>query len=150
MKIIFFDICALFVFFTIMLALYDKKQTMGLANRLFIVILWISIVVTVLDVAMEFAVGTPPLSRSAVLLGYFISTSYKALRNGTSLLYLLFVFAVTRTTYRLRSRAVRAVLIVPYLVLLAMLLMNPVTHGVFQITAEGGYARGPLLIYGSM
>ncbi|MBE6908574.1 MAG: EAL domain-containing protein [Ruminococcaceae bacterium] len=147
MKIIFFDICALFVYAAILLALYDKKLTVGFANRLFIELLWISLALTGIDIAMEFVAGTPPLSRSEVVLGYVLSTAYKALRNGTSVLYLIFVFAVTRTTYRLRSWKNKAILLAPYAALLALLLANPVTHGVFRITEENGYARGPQLIW---
>ena len=147
MKIIFFDICALFVYVAILLALYDKKLTVSFANRLFIELLWISLALTGIDIAMEFVAGTPPLSRAAVAAGYVLSTAYKALRNGMSVLYLIFVFAVTRTSYRLRSLKSKAILLAPYAVLLALLMANPVTHGVFQITAEGGYARGPQLLW---
>ena len=146
-KIVYFDCCALLVFAALLLALHVKKLTVGVTSRLFLAMLWVSFAATAADVVMEFVVGAPPLSAAAVGVGYFLSYTYKVLRNGTNILYILFLFAVTRTTYRLRKRWVRCLLLAPYLVLLAILAQNQLTHNVFRITAQGGYARAPMILW---
>ncbi|MBQ3467085.1 MAG: EAL domain-containing protein, partial [Oscillospiraceae bacterium] len=53
---------------------------------------------------------------------------------------------LTRTTSLIRKKWVRFAFCLPYMVLLLLLAQNPLTHSVFTITAETGYARGPLMM----
>lgn len=147
MKIVSFDCCALIVLSVLLLALYIKKLTVGLTNRLFLLMLWLSFAATAADLVMEFVVGNPPLSNVEVYVGYFLSYTYKVLRNATNVLYILFLFAVTRTTFRLRKWWAKAILVTPYLFLLGLMALDTATHNVFLITAEGGYERGPMILW---
>ena len=120
-------------------------MTRGRANRVFLLVNGLSLACAILDVWMEYTVNPLPLSRGAVALGTFISFAYKFARNGCIVIYLLYVFIVTRTDYRLQPMKNRLFLWLPNGVLVALLLQNFFTHNVFVITAEGGYARGPLM-----
>ena len=95
---------------------------------------------------MEYVVNPLPITGGAVVLGTAISFTYKLLRNSCNLVYLVYVFLITKTDYRLHQFKWRAALGIPYAALVVVLLQNFFTHNVFVVTAEGGYSRGPALI----
>ena len=145
MKNFCFDICAIPIYLIVLWTCYSRKMTQGRANRIFIATNYIFLVCAALDILMEFVVNPLPLSQGAVALGTAISFTYKFLRNGTLVVFLIFVFEVTRTAYHLRRLDVRIVLWLPNAVLIITLLQNFFTHNVFIVTQAGGYTRGPLL-----
>ena len=146
MKIIYFDICAIPFFILILWTCYTRKMTRGNANRVFLIMAWTSLICTVADVIMVFVVTPVPLSRTAVILGMFLSFIYKFVRNADMAIYLIYIICVTRTTYLLRPLRNRLLLWLPNAFLTILLLQNFFTHNVYSVTAENGYARGPLLI----
>ena len=146
MKNIYFDICAIPFYLLILWTCYSRKLTKGHANRLFITMNWTSLFCVFADIAMEFVVNPVLLSPGRVAAGMALSFSYKLLRNGGLVIYLLYIFAITRTDYRLRPLRNRLLLWLPNAVLTVTLLQNFLTRNVFTVTAEGGYARGPLLM----
>ena len=146
MKIIYFDICAVPFFILILWTCYTRKMTRGNANRVFLIMAWTSLICTVADVIMEFVVTPVPITRAEVILGTFLSFTYKLLRNADMAIYLIYIICVTRTTYLLRPLKNRLLLWLPNAILALLLLQNFFTHNVFSVTAENGYARGPLLI----
>ena len=125
---------------------YSRKLTQGRANRLFIIMNWTSLFCVFADIAMEFVINPLPLSPGRVAAGMALSFSYKFLRNAGLVIYLLYIFAITRTDYRLRPLRNRVLLWLPNAVLTVTLLQNFFTRNVFTVTAAGGYARGPLLM----
>ena len=64
---------------------------------------------------------------------------------------LLFLLAFTRTTFLLRKRRARIAYLLPYACVLVTLAQKLFTHNVFNVTAQSGYDRGPLMmvIYGA-
>lgn len=146
MKIIYFDICAVPFFILILWTCYTRKMTKGNANRVFLIMAWTSLICTVADIIMEFVVSPVPLTRMEVILGTILSFTYKFLRNADMAIYFIYIICVTRTTYLLRPLRNRLLLWLPNAFLVLLLLQNFFTHNVFSVTAENGYARGPLLI----
>ena len=146
MKNIFFDVCAIPCYLLTLWTCYVRKLTKGNANRLFILLTCMSLFCAAADLWMEFVWNPVPLSRGEVILGSTLSYAYKLLRNASLVIYLIYIFAVTRTEYRLQSRGTRLLLWMPYTVIVITLLQNLITHNVFAVTAEGGYARGPMLM----
>ena len=146
MKIIYFDICSIALFVLIIFACIARNMTKSRGEKLFLLVCGLSLVCAILDVWMEFVVNPIPLSESEVVLGTMISFTYKLLHNATLPFYLIFIFLITRTLHKIRSRMAHFILYLPLLVLLVILVQNFFTHNVFSVTMEGGYARGPLLI----
>lgn len=141
-----FDISSIPIYVLILWTCYVRKITKDHASRVFIMMNVTSLICAVLDIAMELVVAPVPISQGAVVAGNLISYSYLALRNATLVLYLVFIFSVTRTEFRIRSPWMRLLLWAPDTVLLILLLQNPFTHNVFNVTTEAGYTRGPLMI----
>ena len=130
MKVIYFDICAIPLFLMILIICHTRRMTKGKANQMFVLVVTVSLISAIADLGMEIPNSMLPMSGT----GYFICTLstylYLAVRNGNNAILLLFLLMLTRTTS----------------VLLLLLAQNPFTHRVFTITAETGYARGPLMM----
>lgn len=146
MSIIYFDICSIPLFVMIISICYLRKMYKGTANQMFIVVVLLSLFSAVTDLAMEIADNMVPLSEAGRLLCSISTYIYLILRNATNVALLLFLLALTRTTFLLQKLWARIAFIMPYAVILAMLAQNPFTHSAFRVTAETGYARGPLML----
>ncbi len=140
-KILYFDYCTIPVLIIVLFATLMRKMTKGLANRLFITIIILSCINTVFDLGMEFMNGDD----ENVILSV-CSYGYYTLRNGTVVLYALFLFAITRTWYRLKSAALKVAIAAPYAVILLLLFTNPLTNKIFVISEENVCERGEWLI----
>ena len=146
MKIIYFDICAIPLFLMILFICYSRKMTRGMANRLFIMLVSVSFVSALADLGMEIADNMIPLSEAGRVVCSVSTYAYLMLRNATNALLLLFLLALTRTTFLIRKTWARVVFCLPYVAILLLLAQNPITHSAFSVTAETGYTRGPLML----
>ncbi len=146
MKVIYFDICSIPLFLMILIICHTRRMTKGKANQMFVLVVTVSLISAIADLGMEIPNSMLPMSGT----GYFICTLstylYLAVRNGNNAILLLFLLMLTRTTSLIRKKWVRFAFWLPYMVLLLLLAQNPFTHRVFTITAETGYARGPLMM----
>ena len=151
MKVIFFDICAIPLFLMILLICISRKMTRGNANQLFILVVMVSLLSAAADLGMEIPNTMLPMSRTEYIVCTVSTYLYLALRNANNAVLLIFLLALTRTAALMRKRWVRFAFCLPYAVILILLAQNPFTHNVFTVTAETGYARGPLMmvIYGA-
>ncbi len=141
-----FDLCSIPIYILILWTCYVRKISKDHASRIFITMNAVSLLCAVLDAAMALAVNPVPISNAAVFWGSLTNYLYLFFRNATLVLYLLFVFAITRTDFRIRSPHMRCLLWAPNGVLVLMLLQNLFTHNVFNVTTAQGYTRGPLMI----
>ena len=146
MKIIHFDLCAIPLFIIILCVCRSRKMTRGLANGLFITLVSLSLVSAVTDLGMEIADNMAPLSGPGRALCCVTTYTYLALRHTTNAVLLLFLLALTRTTFLIRKKWVKLAFCAPYALILILLLQNPFTHSVFTVTAQAGYSRGPLIL----
>lgn len=141
-----FDICAIPILLLILYLYYSRRIARYSEYRMFFIMGLLSLVCVGLDIAMEFVVNPVPLGSGQVALGMFISFSYKLLHNMCMVLYLLFIMGFTRTDYQFKSPVRMALIWAPYAVLAFLLVQNFFTGNLFTVTAENGYARGPLFI----
>lgn len=146
MGIIYFDICSIPLFLIILFVCFHRKMVKGNANRLFIVVVLVSFFCTIADLGMEITDNAIPLSPGEMILCNVSTYVYFILRNANMPILLLYLLALTRTTFLMRKRYVQILFSLPYICLLVILAQNPFTHNVFTVTAEDGYNRGPLLL----
>ena len=146
MRIVYFDMCAIPLFLMILFVCYSRRMTKGNANRMFIVLVIVSLFTTVADLGMEIADNRVPLSETGRILCCMSTYLYMTLRHATNALLLLFLLALTRTGFLIRKRWVQTLFALPYAVIMALLVQNLLTHSAFTITAESGYVRGPLMM----
>ena len=146
MKIIYFDICSIPLFLLILIICYSRRMYKGNANRLFLAVVFLSLISAVTDLGVEITSGLAPLGRLGLALCTASSYIYLALRNATNAVLMLFLLTLTRTTSLIRKRWVKIAFCTPYCIILLLLALNPFTKAVFTVTAETGYARGPLMM----
>ena len=146
MKLIYFDICSIPIFLLIIYACLVRRMTTSWAERLFLTVNVLSLICAALDIWMEFVVNPVPITEQAAALGMWISFTYKLLHNLSFVFYLLFVFVITRTLHKLRSKASRIAVWAPFFILAIFLVQNFFTRSMFTVTTEGGYSRGPMLM----
>ncbi len=146
MRIIYFDLCAIPLFLMILFICHSRKMTKGTANRLFISVVLLSLFSAVADLGMEIADNAVPLSEAGRVICTVSTYMYLTLRNANIAVLLLFLLALTKTTFLLRKWWSKIVFSLPYTMILVMLAQNPFTHNAFTVTAEAGYARGPLML----
>jgi len=107
-KNICFDLCAIPLYCLILWTCYTKKLAKGRANRTFVAFNIVSLICALADIWMEYVVNPLPITGGAVVLGTAISFTYKLLRNSCNLVYLVYVFLITKTDYRLHQFKWRA------------------------------------------
>ena len=125
-----------------------RGSTKGVTNKLFLGLLIVGMIATVADIGnmqinalyKEGATGY----RTLLFATYII---YLALRNIMSFVLVYFIYAITRTTYKLRAWKSRFFMGFPLWSLLGLLVTNPFHHLVFNITPDAGYHHGPMMFY---
>ncbi|MGX8706501.1 MAG: hypothetical protein ACSW8J_07975, partial [bacterium] len=125
MRNIFFDICAIPIFALILWTCAIRRITKDHASRLFIMMNVVSLVCAILDIATELLLDPLPLSPARLFAAQCANYFYLVLRNSTIVLVLIFIFAITRTSYLIRPTHVRLLLWLPNCVMLLMVLQNP-------------------------
>lgn len=140
-----FDLCSIPIFILILINCWLRKMNHGRVNQLFLAISFVSLFCAVTDMWSALLLSVPPLSRMEMIVGSVLTYAYLLTRNVTLVLYTLFLFATTRTDYRIRRLRRRLLLWLPEALLAVLLAQNLFTHNVFAVTALGGYRRGPLM-----
>lgn len=146
MRIIYFDLCAIFIYLIILWTCISRRLTRENTNRLFLLMSVLSLICSILDAVYVYTTYPVPLSAGRAAAGMAITFFYLALRNLTPVVYLVMLFSMTRTEFRLRPRFVRLLIEVPYLIVLALLVLNFFTRNVYSVTMETGYTRQPLML----
>jgi EAL domain-containing protein (putative c-di-GMP-specific phosphodiesterase class I) len=121
-------------------------MTKGSANQLFILTVLLSLFSAVADLGMEITSNMAPMPESVRMICSISTYAYLTIRNANNVVLLLFLLALTRTTFLLRKKWVQITLCLPYICILVMLVQNIFTHNAFSVTAEEGYTRGPLML----
>lgn len=144
-KIMTFNYCAIPIFVIILFTTFVRKTTTGSTNRWFITVVFVSLFTCLIDLVADGYEKYLPLSKSMQIVVCIANYLYFVLRNLTPVIYLYFLFAVTRASYRLQHPFKKFLMWAPYTLAILILLSNPFHHLVFSVTAEQGYQRGILL-----
>lgn len=145
-KIIYFDIAAVPIYILILLTIMHRRLAKGRTNALFLIVASAALVTVLCDIAAEAGMWEYPLTQAEVSFVKATQYLYFVMRNGFNMVYLFFIYSVMRCWYRIVPHYRKALLTVPYLLILLMLFTNEKTHAVFSVTPESGYVRGSLIL----
>ena len=143
-KIFYFDYCAIILQLFILVAMYYRRLTSGRSSRMFIFLTLVVLINTIFDLGMEIASAETNRTASVLLWTNILTYGYLLVHNSINFVYILLIFSITRTRFRLRKMVIQAFLVLPLVFLYAFILTNPMHHRVFSVTAEYGYRRGSL------
>ena len=146
MSIVYFDICSIPLFLMILSVCFSRKMTRGSTNGLFILTVLLSLISAIADLGMEVTSNMAPMSETTRMICSLSTYAYLAIRNANNVVLLLFLLALTRTSFLLQKKWAQVLFCLPYGCIVGMLLQNPFTHNAFTVTAAEGYARGPLML----
>jgi EAL domain-containing protein (putative c-di-GMP-specific phosphodiesterase class I) len=148
-KILYLDLGAIPIFVIIWYTTIFRKMTKGRSNVLFLWVTALAFFTVVSDLLAGVFMSERPLDEASQKIVIVTEYLYFILRNGTNMLYFFFMFAITRTWYRINALWKKILFLLPYIGVLAMLALNEGTHAVFTVSAEEGYMRGNyiLLLY---
>ena len=141
-KILYLDYAAVPVYLTILYTTVFRKMTRGRTNVMFLVLVVSGFLTVVGEIVAGQLMQEFPLSSTRVLLVEAMETLYFWMRHTTNVVYVFFIFAVTRSWYRLRAFWKRFLLSLPYLTAIVMLVFNGWTGAIFIVPPELGYQRG--------
>lgn len=145
MKVIYFDICAIPLFLMILIVCLSRKMTKGNANRLFLVMTFLSLVSAVADLTMAILSYWLPFSGVKYGLEKVLGYVYLFAHNLTNVVILLFLLSLTRLTSLFQKKWVKLDFCLPFVSIVLLLIQNAFTHNVFSVSSETGYSRGALM-----
>ena len=139
------DMCSLPILLLLIVTTLARRATKGAVNRTFLFILFIVTVDTIFD-AGAIQVNTHYMAGQTYYYALLEASkiTYLLLRNMTSFVLMLLVYAITRTAYKLKSKKSIFFMAMPLYIIMGLLLTNPLHHLIFTITPGAGYAHGPL------
>lgn len=144
---IYFNVCAVVAIATLILALIARKLVKGRNNVLFLLLSCTILVSGVMDVLSVTFDNIPNLDdhytmlRSGLRYVYFIS------RNITTPIYMAYICSLMGLSHKLRRNCpLFYAWIIPYLVDLVLLAINPFNSCVFYFEENYAYRRGPLMV----
>ena len=130
-KLIHFDVCALLLLITLLISTIMRRMTKGLANQMFIVILWTMLLATGFNI---WAIALDNSGTADYTSMYIAHTGYIFFHNLTPPAYVLYVISLSDTWHKLKRNPIQIALIVlPFLCLFALLIVNFFTGSVFSI-----------------
>ena len=145
-KILYLDIGAIPIFVIIWYTTIFRKMTKGRSNVLFLWVTAFAFFTVVADLLAGVFMSERPLDEASQKVVIVTEYLYFITRNGTNMLYFFFMFAITRTWYRINALWKKVLFLLPYGGVLAMLALNEGTHAVFTVTADAGYMRGNYIL----
>ena len=134
-----YNYVALVLFVIILIGIRLRKMTMGRSNQIYIWMVVLSIIATLCDF-LPYCFSYP-LSKGTLFWANVINYGYFFSRNACILLYILFLFSVSRTWNKIKSKKNMILMVSPYLVIVLALVLNMFKSRLFYISAYTGYER---------
>lgn len=138
-----YNYVSLVIFLIILIGIHARKMTLGRTNQIYISMVYLSIVATLCDFLPY--VFQYPLSDGELFLVNLINYGYFFSRNLCILLYILFLFSVSRTWNKIRAKRNMILMVCPYIVIVGALVWNMFQPRLFYISALTGYERRDLI-----
>lgn len=135
------EIVALIFMFVIMFDVYKSGRAMTLKDKLFMLLSVASILAIISDIVSSVAMMLPQSTSWWMIQGSLLF--YFILMPMLSMLWQVYSIAVVgRDDHRIKQHML--ITVIPFAVFAALVLSNPFTGCIFELTASNEYIRGPL------
>lgn len=141
-----YDICSIFVYVFSMYYVLTFKGIKRVQNRFFLILVLDGMLSAILDILSAVAIDYPHLFSTTLKAGF--TYGYLVLHLLQPLAFLLFA-VYSLALWKDRSARIRYLyfMVAPYVLVLALLAVNAVTHQAFYFDEAGLYQRGPLFFF---
>ncbi len=141
-RVVYLDFVAIPIFIFILLASFVRKMTDGPTNRVFLLLVFSSLLSTVCDVISGVVAAHPSLSNAEIFTVFMAEELYDIIHPLTLVFTLLLLFAETRIWYWITQNKRLILTFIPYFFILLVCIINLFTHFVFSVDPDAGYTRG--------
>ncbi|MCR4586916.1 MAG: EAL domain-containing protein [Lachnospiraceae bacterium] len=142
-----YDWIAVVLFLITLISLLYKGMYKGLENKVFLLFLFSGFLCAVFDICMGICYRTLPITDYQQTKAYFFGYWYFIFRQITNLVYILFIFAVSGTWYKLEQLNYRIIFAVVSVIPIVYILSNRFTEQIFTVSLTEGYSRRPGMLY---
>ena len=140
-RLLSFDIAAIIIFGILIFSIFFRGMYRGKENVVFLIFLGVSFVCSLFSFVKSYAVKYP--ENINVTFRYFCHTGYLLFRGLITPLYAVYIVALTDTWHKIKNnKTVGILLVLPIILLMTGLLINPFNHALFYINADLQYVRG--------
>ena len=141
-KMMYMNLAAIPIYLIILVTTVLRKMTKGRSNALFLWLTGTAFVTVFAELFARFMMYSFPLSDTQLDVIIPAEYLYFVMRHTTNLIYIFFIFSVTRTWYRIRAFWKKLIVAIPYIIVMILLIFNVKTGDIFTVTADMGYQRG--------
>lgn len=135
-----FNYCALIILIVLIVMILSRRMLNGRKNRYFWNLLLVILCGVVFDILAVNLDGGPG---DNVTEKYVAHGGYLILHSLSAPVYVIYLACLAGNMYKLREKiAAQVLLAMPFVCVLAMVLVTPVTHGIFYIDEYNRYIRG--------
>ena len=141
-RITYMNLAAIPIYLIILVTTVLRKMTKGRSNVLFLWVTGVAFINVFAELFARFSMGTFPLDADTLKVIKAAEYLYFITRHTTNLLYIFFIFSVTRTWYVINTFWKKLLVCVPYIIVIILLCLNEASGDIFTVTANAGYERG--------
>lgn len=142
-----FDLCAVVVMITLIMALIIRKLTKGRSNRLFLLFCITTLITGIVDIGAEYYDKLPNYTERYTMLKYLLDYAYFAIHNLATPLYVLFSYSILGLWKKVAKRgATQLFCFGMYAFVIISLVANVFTGKLFYFDALHAYHRGQYFI----
>lgn len=143
-KIIYFDCASFFIFLVLLATIFMKGLTRGRLNRYFLYVVITATLAAIFDTG---SIAYDNLGERNALAQYFCHSMYLFWHGLSTPLYAVFVINHVDAWYRFRNKTLRVLLVIPFIINTALLVVNLFRPCIFSIDDGGNYGRAAGMIY---
>lgn len=143
-KILYFDSASFFIFIVLLATISMKGLTRGRLNRYF---MYVVVTATLAAVFDTLSIAYDNLEGRYGVTQYFCHSMYLFWHGLSTPLYAVFVINHVDAWYKFRNKVLRVLLVVPFIINTALLVVNLFYPCVFTIDEGGHYGREAGMIY---
>lgn len=141
-KLVYFDYCAAILLLILLVSTIFRKMTKGRLNRLFLVMVAVSLIAVGADI---WAINLDNMGVGNRTGKYITHVMYLFFHGLVPPLYIVYLVAQTDTWHRLyKSVWMKLLLLFPYGIVTMVMVLNFHFHNLFYLDARDTYTRGPL------
>ncbi len=147
---IYFNVCAIVILLILAFSTFFRKMANGTTGHLFVTLLAVSmgtVLCDTLSITMDnHAVYRPEIVTAASNgIRYAAHYCYLCLRSLITPVYIVYLISLTDTWHKLRKgRTMKLLLTVPYILIIAAMVINLFNSSLFYFNTDQSYTRGPI------
>ena len=143
MPMLYFDICGVVLLLILIFSVISRKMIKGTQGRAFMLMLMVVLSAGLFDMWAVYGDCRPDPASYGMAGRYISHTGYLFLHNLTSLCFFAFLVSLTDTWHKItKARIVFILTLVPHMIIIVLLAINPAVNMMFEFDETGSYVRG--------